>query len=255
MVRGNTYVLLSVAGIVFAVVVTLFPVFWMVSASFETGAEVYSTVLLDIGTAGWPNFLSSYTQRPLLLYLFNSALAAFIAVVVLFLLGARVGYSLAKLSYHFSNSIPLFLEMHAFGWTNTYAGLILPTAFTVVAVFIFRQAIVSIPEDNLEAARIDGASESRILFSIEMSMVLPSAVVVAVLTFNLCWNSYLWLIIVVNYDALRILPLGMAAFQSVFNTQFGQMMAVSIFGAIPTLPFFIAFQRHFIEGAVSAGIK
>jgi ABC-type glycerol-3-phosphate transport system permease component len=86
-------------------------------------------------------------------------------------------------------------------------------------------------------------------------MVAPSAVVVAVLTFNLSWNSYLWPLIAVSDDTLRTLPLGMAAFQNAFNTQYGQVMAVSIFGAVPRLLFFIAFQRHFIEGTISAGIK
>lgn len=111
--------------------------------------------------------------------------------------------------------IPRFLEVHAFGWTNTYAGLILPTAFNVVGIFIFRQAIISIPDAYIEAARIDGASELKILRLVVLPMVL-SAVVVAVLTFNLTWNSYLWPLIVASDDLMRTLPLGMAAFQAGF---------------------------------------
>ena len=86
-------------------------------------------------------------------------------------------------------------------------------------------------------------------------MVLPSAVVVAVLTFNLTWNSYLWPLIVASDDLMRTLPLGMAAFQAGFDTKYGEVMAVSVFGALPTAVFFLMLQRHFVEGAVASGVK
>lgn len=270
--RISPQTVLSLAIVVFAAVLTLYPVLWMLSASFKTNTEIFSSGLLGAGTAGWANYVSSFAQRPFFLYLVNSTFAALVSVAASIILGCLAGYSLAKFSYRFSNIvslavlasimipleaivIPLFLEVHAFGWTNSYAALVLPTAFNVVAVFIFRQAMLGIPDAYIEAARIDGASEPRILLSVVMPMIVPSAVVVAILTFNLSWNSYLWPLIVVSDDSLRTLPLGMAAFQNAFNTQYGQVMAVSIFGAIPTLLLFIAFQRHFIEGTISAGIK
>ncbi|MDQ0474613.1 carbohydrate ABC transporter permease [Labrys wisconsinensis] len=264
--------LLPLAVVVFAAVLTLYPIAWMVSAAFKTNAEIFSTGLGSMGSAGWSNFTSSFGQRPFLTYLLNSVLAALVSVAVTIVLGALAGYSLAKFSYRGAGLvgflvfasvmipleaivIPLFLEIHALGWANSYAALLLPTAFNVVGIFILRQAMLAIPDAYIEAARIDGASEWRILVSIVMPMVLPSVVVVAVLTFNLNWNSYLWPLIVASDDSLRTLPLGMAAFQSAFNTQYGQVMAVSIFGAVPTTLFFAAFQKHFIEGAVAAGIK
>lgn len=264
--------LLAIAVVVFATILTLYPIVWMLAASLKTNSELFSGSIFELGSAGFSNFTSSLSQRPFFLYLFNSVLAALVSVIVTVVLGALAGYSLAKFEYRFSGAvslvvlasimipleaivIPLFLEVHAFGWTNSYAALLLPTAFNVVGIFIFRQAMVAIPDAYIEAARIDGASEPRILFSVIMPMVAPSAVVVAILTFNLSWNSYLWPLIVASDDGLRTLPLGMAAFQSAFNTQYGQVMAVSIFGAIPTTLFFIAFQRHFIEGVSAAGIK
>lgn len=115
--------------------------------------------------------------------------------------------------------------------------------------------MLTVPDDYVEAARMDGASEPRILFSIVLPMVRPSMIVVAVLTFNLSWNSYLWPLIVASDDSLRTLPLGMAAFQNSFNTQYGEVMAVSVFGAIPTTLFFAFFQRYFLEGALTSGVK
>ena len=125
----------------------------------------------------------------------------------------------------------------------------------VIGMFMLRQAILDVPDDFIDAARIDGASEPRILLNVVAPMIGPSLVAVAVLTFNLTWNGYLWPLIAVSKDSLRTLPLGMAAFQNSLNTQYGQVMAVSVFGSIPTVAFFIAFQRHFIESAVASGIK
>ena len=264
--------LVAIAIVVFATILTFYPVVWMLGASFKTNAEIFATGALEPGSAGLANYTSSFAQRPFFLYLLNSLFAAAVSVILSIILGCLAGYALAKFRFRFANAlsllilasvmipleaivVPLFLEVHAFGWTNTYAGLILPTAFNVVGIFIFRQAMVSIPDAYIEAARIDGASEPRILFSIILPMVLPTAGVVAILTFNLTWNSYLWPLIVASDDTLRTLPLGMAAFQAGFNTQYGEVMAVSVFGALPTAIFFLCLQRYFVEGAVASGVK
>jgi ABC-type glycerol-3-phosphate transport system permease component len=263
---------IAVAILILSAILTLYPVAWMLSSSLKESREIFSTSLFSIGGAGFKNYVSAFSQRPFFVYLVNSLLASGISVVLTVILSALAGYSFAKFRYGLAPVfwmvvlvsvmipleaivIPLFLEVHAFGWTNTYAGLILPTAFNVVGIFIFRQAMVSIPDAYIEAARIDGAGELRILFSIVMPMVLPTAGVVSILTFNLTWNSYLWPLIVASDDALRTLPLGMAAFQAGFNTQYGEVMAVSVFGALPTALFFLCLQRYFVEGAVASGVK
>jgi ABC-type glycerol-3-phosphate transport system permease component len=262
----------ALAMLLFATFLTLYPVAWMMSASLKDSREVFTTSVLALGSRGFGNYVSAFGERPFFVYLLNSVLAAGISVVITVILGALAGYSFAKFRYRLAPIfwlvvlvsvmipleaivIPLFLEVHAFGWTNTYAGLILPTAFNVVGIFIFRQAIISIPDAYIEAARIDGAGELRILWSIVLPMVLPSATVVAVLTFNLTWNSYLWPLIVASDDLLRTLPLGMAAFQAGFDTKYGEVMAVSVFGALPTAFFFLALQRYFVEGAIASGVK
>ena len=261
------WIVLAVAG-----VATLYPIVWMFVISFKTGPDLLGTGLLEFGALGIGNYVTALAARPFFLYLLNSVLAAGVSVVVSIVVGGLAGYSFAK--YRFLGVgllwliclaaimipleaivIPLFLQVNAFGWTNSYAGLLLPTAFNVVAVFIFRQAMMAIPDDLIEAARVDGASEPRILFSVIMPLIRPNIIVVAILTFNLNWNSYLWPLVVVSDDALRTLPLGMAAFQGSLNTEYGQLMAVSVFGSIPTLLFFIVLQRHFLESVVATGIK
>jgi ABC-type glycerol-3-phosphate transport system permease component len=260
------------AILLIAVVMTLYPVAWMLSASFKESRDIFTTSLIASGSAGFKNYISAFSQRPFFLYMVNSLIASGISVIITLVLGALAGYSFAKFNYRLAPVfwavvlisvmipleaivIPLFLEVHAFGWTDTYAGLILPTAFNVVGIFIFRQAMISIPDAYVEAARIDGAGELRILVSIILPMLLPTAGVVSILTFNLTWNSYLWPLIVASDDSLRTLPLGMAAFQAGFNTQYGEVMAVSVFGALPTAIFFLCLQRYFVEGAVASGVK
>lgn len=264
--------LIALGVLIFAGFLTLYPVAWIVAASYKTNQEIFASSLLEPGHAGIANYVSSFERRPFAQYLLNSIIASSLSVIITVAISCLAGYSFAKFRYRLKRLfwlfvlagimipleaivIPLFLQVHAFGWTNSYAGLILPTAFNVVGVFIVRQAMLAIPDDYIEAARIDGASEPRILIAIALPMILPSVAVVAVLTFNLTWNSYLWPLIVVSDDSLRTLPLGMAAFQKSFNTQYGEVMAVSVFGTIPTVLFFIAFQRYFIESALAEGLK
>jgi len=258
--------------LLFIVTLTFYPVVWMFVTSFRLESSPFGKSLFESGSFGIKNYINSLNARPFLLYLFNSTFVALVSVIITIIVGACAGYSLAKFKYRLSNFfwiislssimipleaivIPLYLEINAFGWTNTYAGLILPTAFNVVAIFIFRQSIKEVPDELIEASRIDGASELRILFSVIMPVIIPTVIVVAVLTFTLSWNSYLWPLVVVSDDELRTLPLGMASYQKSYGTRYTELMAVSVYGAIPTLLFFIALQRYFIESAITTGIK
>ena len=258
--------------LLFIVILTFYPVVWMFVTSFRLESSPFGKSLFESGSFGIKNYINSLNARPFLLYLFNSTFVALVSVIITIFVGACAGYSLAKFKYRLSNFfwiislssimipleaivIPLYLEINAFGWTNTYAGLILPTAFNVVAIFIFRQSIKEVPDELIEASRIDGASELRILFSVIMPVIIPTVIVVAVLTFTLSWNSYLWPLVVVSDDELRTLPLGMASYQKSYGTRYTELMAVSVYGAIPTLLFFIALQRYFIESAITTGIK
>lgn len=254
------------------VVATLYPIVWMFLASTKTNNEIFTGPGLSLGTAGLGNYQSSFHQRPFLLYLVNSLFAAMVSVTVTVVLGCFASYSFTKLPFRLSKflwvvvlasimipieaiAIPLYLQVNTFGWVNTYAGIVIPTALNVGGIFIIRQGMLSIPDDFIEAARVDGASEPRILLSIVVPMVAPSLTVAAVLTFNLSWNSYLWPLIVTSDDALRTLPLGMAAFEKTFYTLYGEIMAVSVFGTIPLVLFFMIFQKYFIEGAGTAELK
>lgn len=252
--------------------IALFPIVWMIAASFKTDKELLDGSLWSFGSAGISNYVKAFSARPFLRYLLNSLLAAGVSVIITVVLGVLAGYGFAKLRNQYTEIIwivvlasimipiesiviPLFLQVHAFGWHDTYAGIILPTALNAAGIFILRQAIQSIPNELLEAGRIDGASEFRILRLIVVPLLAPSIVVVSVLTFSLSWNSYLWPLIITSTDSLRTLPLGMAAFQMTLNTKYSEIMAVSTFGTIPMAILFVTLQRYFIDSAIGSGIK
>jgi ABC-type glycerol-3-phosphate transport system permease component len=272
MTRESGRNLIKYAILTVIVAATLYPIAWMFLASTKTNSEIFTSAGLSPGSAGLGNYESSFRQRPFLLYLLNSLIAAIVSVVVTVVLGCCASYSFTKLPFRSSNflwivvlasimipieaiAIPLYLQVNAFGWVNSYAGIVIPTALNAGGIFIIRQAMLSIPDDFIEAARVDGASEPRILFSIVVPMLAPSLTVAAVMTFNLSWNSYLWPLIVTGDDALRTLPLGMAAFEKTFYTLYGEIMAVSVFGTVPLVLFFMVFQRYFIEGASTVELK
>ncbi len=272
MTREHGRNLIQYAILTVIVVATLYPIVWMFLASTKTNIEIFTGAGLSPGSAGLGNYQSSFSQRPFLLYLLNSVFAATVSVVVTVVLGCFASYSFTKLPFRSSKvlwvvvlasimipieaiAIPLYLQVNSFGWVNSYAGIVIPTALNAGGIFIIRQAMLTIPDDFIEAARVDGASEPRILFSIVVPMLAPSLTVAGVLTFNLSWNSYLWPLIVTSDDALRTLPLGMAAFEKTFYTLYGEIMAVSVFGTIPLVLFFMMFQKYFIEGAATAELK
>lgn len=272
MVEGRRARVAGWAALVLAGALTLYPPAWMLLASFKTNAEVFAGAGLDLGSAGLANYASAFQRRPFQLYLVNSLLAALATVALTLALSALAAYGFAKFRFRGQAAlwlfvlasfmvpleaivIPLFLQVHALGLADTYLGLILPTALNAVGIFILRQAMAGVPDDYIEAARIDGAGEPRILWSVVLPLVAPSLAVVAILTFNLAWNSFLWPLVIVSADSLRTLPLGMALFQSTFNTQYGQIMAVSIVGTVPTVLVFLFFQRHMLEGALATGVR
>ncbi len=152
-------------------------------------------------------------------------------------------------------AVPLYLQIHLWGWINTYHGLILPTALTAIGIFIMRQYMLGIPFDFIESARIDGASELQILIRVIWPLSVPALSAVAIFSFVYTWNSYLWPLLVVNQDQLRTLPLGMALFANELTASFNRIMAVAVFGALPLVVLFLALQRNFVRGIVLTGLR
>jgi multiple sugar transport system permease protein len=153
--------------------------------------------------------------------------------------------------------LPLFLLMKWLGLVNSYAGVVLPAAAGILGVFLVRQYALSIPDELLEAARIDGASEARIFLRIVLPVLRPILVTLAVLTFLTSWNDFLWPLIVLTDQSMYTLPVALATLartaEHVQDTEL--MMAGAVLTVLPVLVLFLALQRYYIRGILMGSIK
>jgi ABC-type glycerol-3-phosphate transport system permease component len=256
-----------------AVVVTIIPLVWMISTSLKSPEHVFTFPIewLPDGLH-FENYVEALSARPFGLYLLNSILASVVSVIITVTLSSAAGYSFAHFDYPGRNvlfvivlstlmipfeviAVPLYLQIYQWGWVDTYAGLILPTSLSAIGIFIMRQFMMGIPKDFIDSARIDGASELQILTQIMWPLSVPALSAVAIFTFVSTWNSYLWPLLIINTDALRTLPLGMALYENQLTVTYNRIMAVAVYGALPLIFMFIVLQRNFIKGIALTGLR
>jgi len=251
----------------------LLPFYWMVACSFKTNENMFLMPLQWFpNPINWNAYGDAWKAQDFTRYFLNTT---FIAVAITFgnlLLGSLAGYSLSKFRYFGRGvlfllilstmmlplevtMVPLFLIVKKFGWPNTYEGLIVPFVVDGFGVFLMRQYLKSIPNELIEAARIDGASELRIYWQIVMPLCKPALAALGVFTFREAWDMYIWPLIMVTKDSLRTLPLGISLFMSSFGTSWDQLMAVAAIGTLPMVLLFFFLQRSFIQGISISGLK
>lgn len=268
---GKTFgqLALLLGGVAFSL-----PTIYMISASLMSSQELFSTTLrLLPSVPQWNNYTEVFVNFNFGRYLMNSIIVTGSVVLLNLILTPMVGYSLAKFDYPGKNVlfifilatvmvpftailIPLFLIVRSLGWVNTYPGLIIPFTMTAFGVFLMRQFILAVPDDYIDAGRIDGASELRIFFQIVMPLIQPALVTLAIVIFVANWDEFLWMLVVTTGDALRTLPIGLAKFVEQYRTRYELMMAGSVVSAAPVVVVFLALQRRFLEGMAGlSGLK
>jgi ABC-type glycerol-3-phosphate transport system permease component len=266
------YAAIYLSLILFGVLILL-PFAYMLSTALKSRGEVFTRPIKWIpAELQWQNFSEAINQYSMGNYFMNSLIVA-VAVTLLNLATCSLaGYSFAKFNYPGRNLmfgvvlatmmiplasmiIPLFMVVKAFGWVDSYWGLIIPAGTSAFGIFLMRQQMSAIPDDLLDAARIDGASEVRIF----LSMVLPNSKTalssLAIFIFMWNWDSVLWPLLVATGDRYRTLPLGVALFESSYGTNYPQLMAVAFLAMIPVLVVFLVLQRNFIEAMTMQSIK
>ena len=276
------YVVLTVGAIIFTA-----PWAWMVSASFQPLGEMFNwppTWIPETFTLNnYRNFLEA---QGLWRWIFNSSIIAVSVLIVQLVVNSLAAYTFAKRNfpgrdllflamlgtlmipgqiylipnYIILQHIPFFngndfLGMGGHGWLDSYWGLIVPYSFSVWSVFFMRQYMKSIPNELLDAARIDGASELRIYTQIILPLCVPVLAAQAIFTFTFVWNDFFWPLIVISDPKLRTMQLGLALFVVKNRTAWDVVMAGSVLSTLPILLVFLAFQRYFIRGIVLTGMK
>lgn len=261
------------------VVITLAPLAWMLTTSLKPESEIITTEIRWLPeNPTLEHFTAIFEMYPMARWMFNSLFTATMATILVLILDSLAGYAFARLRFRGRNIlflivlsmlfvpiqitiIPLFILFSRVGLTDTYWALILPIGANVVGVFLMRQFFLSIPGELEEAARVDGASTLRILWSIVLPLARPALTAVAIITFLTAWNSFLWPLIVTRSDSVRTLPVGIAQFLSLrpglvmAQMSIGQSMAGAVVAALPPIIVFVVLQRYFIEGISRTGIK
>lgn len=254
----------------------LLPVLIMLSGSLKPDARV----LVEAGAfAGYAptdfslqNYQDVFSRVPFLRYLFNSTLITSTIVLCGLLVNSLAGYAFARLQWQGRDSlllavvalmiipleaiaVPLFYEVTLLGWRNTYLVQIVPFIANAFSIYLFYSFFLGLPKELEEAARIDGAGAFRIFFAIVAPNAKPVFATVAILTFLTQWGSFLWPLMVTHSDAVRPLPLGIAAFYTLPPLQWGDIFAFGVMMVTPVLLIFIIFQRWFVTGVATSGVK
>lgn len=272
--RMTTLIWFSIALVL--AVTFAFPMYFMVSSSFKEEAEVLASPIhwIPENFQGLTRYANAFEVAPVGRYFFNSLLMACIDVVVTVFFSALAGYGFAKFRFKGRHIlffvvlstmivpfqimlIPLYVQMRAFNWQDSYYGLIIPGIMNAFGVFMMRQFAYNIPDELLDAARIDGASEFRIFLRIVFPLLAPASASLAIIIFMWSWNNFLWPLVIIQSPDYTTLPVGMVVFTQPFQTQplWATAMAVSTLATLPVALLFIFFQRYFIQGMLVSGIK
>jgi multiple sugar transport system permease protein len=255
-------------------VVMIGPFLWMLVGSFKPEAEIRQdppTWLPNDPTLA--NYGTLFDRLDFPTYFTNSAVVAILTTVGNLLFCSAAGYALAKLSFpgkrllfvvvlgtimvpSIVTIVPLFVLTSNLGLVNTLAGLILPFLAQAFGVFLMRQFITSIPNDLLEAARIDGASELRIYARIVLPLCRPALATLGILTFLASWNNFLWPLVSATTEDTYTLPVALALYSIGQNrTDYDILLAGSVVVVLPVLLVFVLLQRHFVRGIATTGLK
>jgi multiple sugar transport system permease protein len=256
-----------------AAVLTLLPLLWMVSASLmPTGEATALPPRLIPSSVTFEHYRTLFTRLSLWRYAVNSALLAAAVTLISLLLNSMAGYAFAKLRFGGRDRLfqtllaalvipgqvamlPLFLMLREIGVINTYWGVIIPGMASVFGIFLVRQYALSIPDSLLDAARIDGAGELRIYWSLVLPACTPILVTLAIFTFMGTWNDFLWPLIVLADDRLYTLPVAVANLAGEHVQDIELMMAGAVLTVLPVVVIFVALQRYYIAGIMSGSLK
>jgi len=205
-------------------------------------------------------------------WFFNSLLVALGVTISAVFFDSLVGYVLCKFDFPFKKvifvlilaTIMIPMEMLVIPWytmftnagiNDSYLGIMLPGMMTGFGVFLMKQFFTSVPDDLLDAARVDGLDEFRIWLKIAMPMVKPAISALAILTFLHNWNTFLWPLIITTDSSLFTIPVGLSFFSGEYQTQWQLVMAGASFATVPVIAVFLIFQRKIIQGIQLTGMK
>ena len=266
------YRVISVIILIVLTILFIFPLYWIVTGSFKTQQAINARVPVWFPVDPTLNNYERLFQKPAFTWLFNTVLVCTLAMGFTCITASMGGYALAKKRFTgrkllFSMFvcamalpkqvilIPLLKEMAFLKLHNTLWAVIFPTVGWPFGVFLMKQFSEGIPNEMLEASRIDGAGETRTFISIILPMIKPGIGALAIFTFITAWNDYFLQLIMLNDTKVLTISLGIAKLQSELSTDFGLIMAGAALGSIPIIIIFLLFQKFFTRGITMGAVK
>lgn len=260
--------LLAILAIAFAV-----PILWMITASFQAGEKMFQFSTEWIPSVWHPeNYANALKRADFAGYFLNSGIVSLLVMAGNVIFCTMAGYGLAKFRFRYDTFvlllilstlmlplevtlIPTFLVVHSFGWINSYQGIAGPLLIDAFGVFLMRQSMLTIPQDYIEAARIDGAGEWYILLRIILPQCIPGLSVLAIFSFRDSWDQFIWPLTIISLDRFRTFPLGLVQFGEDSGTPPTEQMAIAVLATIPVFLLFALLQRFITRGFGLSGLK
>ncbi|MDE2819739.1 MAG: carbohydrate ABC transporter permease [Chloroflexota bacterium] len=251
----------------------VFPFVWMMIASVMTAGEIQMRPPVWLpAQPQFDNYSELARSIPIGRLYFNSLFTSGIIVLGVLLSSSLAGFAFAKYRFpgrellfylilatmmipFFVTLIPVFFIVRQLGWIDTYQGLVVPGLASAYGIFLMRQFMVTVPDELLDAARIDGASEPMIYWRIVIPLVKPALATLGTFTFIGAWNNFLWPLLVLNSRELFTLPLGINSLRSLYADNTNLLMAGTAVAVVPMLLLFVFLQRYFIKGIALTGLK
>jgi multiple sugar transport system permease protein len=261
-----TWTLLFLGGLVMVT-----PLAFMFSTSLKDSAQVYDLTLLPTAPT-LDNYVAILSDGRFTRWFLNSLLVATCVTLSNVFFDGLVGYTLAKFKFPGRSIvfiailstlmiptemlvIPWYLMASRFGWLDTYWGIMFPGMMTAFGTFLMRQFFMTVPDDFLEAARIDGLNEFTIWWKVAMPLVTPALSALAIFTFLGNWTAFIWPLIVTSNADLFTLPVGLSSFSQEQHIAWEMIMTGAAIATLPTLIVFLVLQRFIVRGVMLAGLK
>jgi ABC-type glycerol-3-phosphate transport system permease component len=256
-----------------ALLIMMFPIYWMLRTSVATTDEL-STLPVRLWPKNWhwANYVEPWKQYPFARWLINSVVIAALSVGLTLVINLSAGYAFAKLRFPLRNvlflmiistlmvpvqviMVPQFQVVIDLHLLNSTWGVVLPRLAEAFGLFMARQFFLGIPDELIEAARIDGAGHLRTFWSVVLPLAKPLVAALVIFTFMWRWNEFVWPLIVLTDASSYTLPVGLQFLISQFGSDFGPLLAMSFVSILPMLLVFALFQKYFVEGVARTGLK
>ncbi|MDR1251356.1 MAG: carbohydrate ABC transporter permease [Treponema sp.] len=266
--RTGLYLLLTAV-----VLITLLPLIWMLSSSLKNDIDVFSVPIRWIPEKPvWSNYTAIWQKIDFARFTMNSFKLSILVTLIQVLSSCFAAYGFAKCRFPGRDTLfflyiatiaipwqvymlPQYVEMRLLHLNNTHLGYILMQSFTAFGVFLVRQFYVSIPDELLDAARIDGLNEYGAFFRIVLPLSRPVLATLVIFSFVSIWNDFMGPMIYFDSVRLKTIPLGIRMFLGQYSTEYGLIMAASVLSLLPVFAVFLLFQRFFVEGIATSGLK